>query len=160
MQRGKKKKHRQTLICPAQRSRYPPWNPCPFKVTGETLWAGSVTACCCSCPRGLPRVPLLPARRWHATTAPDRNHEGTALPLPYSTTRSWGTAPVSCSQDRCRQQRFGTEEMSPWGSTNPLQEHVPGRGPCPGVIYGVWLTAPADEHVCQYGPDSSRPVLL
>lgn len=63
-------------------------------------------------PGGLASAGWRPARTSQevtAITAPDGNPGGAALPLP----QEEETAATSCSQDRCKQERFGTEEMSP-----------------------------------------------
>ena len=109
MQGGKKTTQKQTLISPMQQNRYPLCDPRPFEVTGKTSWLGNLTVY-------------------------------VAIPVPWGLSKAWfycqrgsdtlsqhltGTlkeqlflleveiAAVNCSQDRCRQQRFGTEEMSP-----------------------------------------------
>lgn len=48
------------------------------------------------------------------------------------------TVAVSCSRDRCKQQRFGTEEMSPCGQISPLplQRMCLKKGPYFSMICG------------------------
>lgn len=57
------------------------------------------------------------------------------------------TVAVSCSQDRYKQQRFGTEEMSPCGQISclPLQRMCLKKGPCFSITYGVQFTTSAEE---------------
>lgn len=69
------------------------------------------------------------------------------------------TVAASCSRDRCKQQRFGTEEMSPCGQISclPSQRMCLKKGPM--FQYDLWCSIhhPSRRaYVCQYDPDSNR----